>query len=60
MREEDVFELPIAFAFRSVSLVAMENYHFLFGTQNGSFYPEAMRFDVITGKWLELKLKCYL
>ena len=38
----------------SLSLVNLNNFLFLFGTDSGSFASVAKRFDVMTGDWLDL------
>ena len=47
--------LPMAFVFRSVSVTTKGNYLFLFGADTEYFKPMALRFDIKTNAWLDLK-----
>ena len=49
------YSLPTAFVFRSVSVTTKGNYLFLFGADTEYFKPIALRFDVKTSAWLDLK-----
>ena len=47
--------LPMAFVFRSISVAKKGNFLFLFGADTEYFKPVALRFDVKTNTWLDLK-----
>ena len=53
--EDPVKELLFSLAYRSVTMVAIENFLFLFGVLNESFNPIALRFDTANNEWLDLK-----
>ena len=48
-------KVPLSFAYRSLGVVTKGNYLFLFGTVNRLYHPTALRYDVSSDKWLELK-----